>query len=95
MAQLYLGQIDPDKIDKSKIREYEDKNGNKRRSISVSIWVDSNPSEDWKAVSIQQSTKKEEDSIYLGNAKKWERQTGDITPERTSNDATANDPLPF
>jgi len=96
MSTLYLGSIDPDKIDKNKIRTYEDKNGNTRRSINVAVWVDDNPSEDWKAVSIQQSTKKEEDSIYIGNAKKYVK-AGDITPERSENEAIAagTDDLPF
>lgn len=74
MSKLYLGQIDPDKIDKSKIREYEDKNGNKRRSIDVSIWINDDADEKWKQCGIQQSTKKDETPIYLGNAKKWETQ---------------------
>lgn len=96
MSVLYLGSIDPDKIDKNKIRTYEDKSGNTRRCIDVAIWVDDNPSEDWKEVSIQQSTKKEEDTIYLGNAKKWQK-AGDITPEREKNEAVAagDSDLPF
>ena len=42
MSTLYLGSIDPDKIDENKIRTYEDKNGNTRRSINVAVWVDAN-----------------------------------------------------
>ena len=96
MTQLFLGSIDPSKINKEKIRTYEDKNGNSRKCIDVAIWVDDNPDEDWKAVSIQQSTKKGEDTIYLGNARKWTK-AGDITPERSENEAIAavKDDLPF
>lgn len=95
MSTLYLGSIEISKIDKTKIKDYE-KDGVVRKFIDVTIWVDDNPSEDWKAVSIQQRTKKEEDSIYIGNAKKYVK-AGDITPERSENEAIASgtDDLPF
>jgi len=95
MANLYLGSIEISKIDKTKIKDYE-KDGVVRKFIDVTIWVDDNPDQDWKAVSIQQSTKKEEDSIYIGNAKKYVK-AGDITPERSENEAIAagTDDLPF
>lgn len=94
MSTLYLGQIDPDKIDKNKIRTYEDKNGNTRMSIDIAIWVDENPSEEWKAVSVQQSTKQDEPKIYLGNAKKWQKKV-DLSPDRSQNENEAIDSLPF
>ena len=68
-SKLYLGSIDPMKIQKEKIKEFTRKDGTKGYSIDVAIWVEDSPDEDWKAVSIQQSTTRDEASIYLGNCK--------------------------
>ena len=69
MSKLYTGSIDLKKIDKSKLEEFERKNGDKGVSLKVAIWIDDDADEDWKQCSIQQNTTKDEDNIYLGNAK--------------------------
>lgn len=68
MNKLYTGKINVSNIDDKRL--FEGKKGN---WMDIVIWVDDNPSEDWKAVSIQQHTKQGEDKIYLGNAKLFEQ----------------------
>lgn len=96
MNNLYLGSIDLSKIDKTKLKEFTRKDGTKGISLDVSIWIDDNPSEDWKACGIQQSTKKDEENIYIGNAKKWQTQPHDQTPQsqQAREDGDIDD-LPF
>lgn len=95
MSTLYLGSIDVTKIDKSRLKEFTRKDGTKGTSLDIAVWIDENPSEDWKACSIQQSTKKDEEKIYLGNGKKWEVRPHDLTPEHDQAQDEAPDSLPF
>jgi len=68
MSKLYTGQINVSKIDKERLFK-----GKKGMQMDIIIWVEDNPDEDWKAVSIQQHTKQGEEKIYLGNCKLFER----------------------
>lgn len=86
MSTLYLGKIDVSKIDKSRLFK-----GAKGTYCDVTVWIDDSPSEDWKACSIQQSTGKDEEKIYLGNAKKWESTPRDISPQSEEADNHAQD----
>ena len=94
MSKLYLASIDLNKIDKTKIKTFERKNGEKGKSLDVAIWIDENPDEDWKACNIQQSTKKDEDKIYLGNGKLYNPQ-GESSTQSSSSSADDGDDLPF
>jgi hypothetical protein len=64
MDQLLLGKINLSKIDKSKI--FEGKTG---KWIDISLWFSEEPDEYGNNLAIQQSTKKGETPIYIGNAK--------------------------
>jgi len=71
MADLYLGSLNIEAIEKLKSKAYNNKN------LNVAIWVnnDVDPNDDnenWKAISISHGNKKQgEDVVYLGNAKKY------------------------
>lgn len=96
MSNLYLGSIDLTKIDKSRLKEFTRKDGTKGISLDVAVWIDDDPTEDWKALGIQQSTKKDEEKIYLGNGKKWQTQPHDQTPQSSQAlEDGAIDDLPF
>ena len=100
MAKLYLGSIDLLKIDKTKLTDFVRKDGSKGVSCDVAIWVEENPDEPWKAVSLQQSTKKDDPKIYIGNAKAHVRDQGNAPqPSNQSGGNDANesdiDDLPF
>jgi hypothetical protein len=70
MSKLYLGKINLSKIDKKKI--FEGKTG---KWIDVTIWVNDKPDNYGNQMSIEQSTGKGDDKIYLGNAKEWEKES--------------------
>ena len=67
MGKLYLGKINLSKIDKTKI--FEGKTG---EWVDVTVWINDEPDQYGYDMSIEQSTKKGDDKIYLGNAKAWE-----------------------
>lgn len=91
-GKLYLGSIDVSKIDKSKLFT-----GKKGTYLNLSIWVNNEPDNYGNHMSIQQSTKKDEDKIYLGNGKEFEVKPHDITPESeaAAKEAVSPDDLPF
>ena len=91
MSTLYLGKINLSKADKTKIFE-----GNQGKWIDVTIWVNDKPDNYGNHMSIEQSTTKGEDKIYLGNAKEWkkEEKREESNPGRTT-DEPSNDRLPF
>ena len=66
--RLFLGKINVSKIDKSRLFK-----GEKGTYMDVAIWINENPDEDWKALSIQQSGKPDQnlEGIYIGNCKEW------------------------
>ena len=83
MNKLYYGKIDVSKIDKSKL--FEGKNGT---YLDLSIWINDSPDQFGYDMSIEQSTKKGETKIYLGNGKRFEKK--DDLPE-----AAPKKKLPF
>ena len=84
MSKLYTGSIDLSKIDKNRLYKHDDG----RLFLDVVIWVNDQPDEEWKAVSIQQRTKKDEDKIYLGNASEFKREANPVRQDDV-------DDLPF
>ena len=76
MDKLYLGKINLKKIDKNRI--FDGKDGNKW--IDITIWV-SEPDQFGNELSIQQSTKRDEAKIFLGNAKEYIRKEDKNTSE--------------
>jgi len=65
MADLYLVNLDIDKINSLKEKAYEG------RKLSVAIYVDPSQEEDYRKLSISFGNKKNgEEVVYLGNASK-------------------------
>lgn len=65
MADLYLVNLDLEKIEQLKSKAYEG------RKLSVAIYVDKNAEEDYKKLSISFGNKKNgEEVVYLGNCSK-------------------------
>lgn len=81
-GKLYFGKIDVSKIDKSKLFK-----GEKGNYLDLTIWINDEPDKYGNHLSIQQSTKKEEPKIYLGNGKAYESK-----PSESSSD---NSDVPF
>lgn len=67
-GKLYFGKIELTKIDKERLFKSEDTG---RIYCDVKVWVNGDDDTDayGNQMSIQQSTDKEEDNIYIGNAK--------------------------
>lgn len=87
MSKLYFAKLDVSKIDKSKIFK-----GKKGKYLDLSIWINDQEDNYGNILSIQQSTKKEEESIYLGNGKEYVKQG---TPEPEKKSEQKDDDLPF
>lgn len=66
MSKLITASINLNKIDKNKIFVSK-KTGEKH--LNISIWVNDEPDQYGNDCSIQQSTKKGEAKIFLGNGK--------------------------
>lgn len=64
MGQLFLGKINLSKIDKTKL--FEGKTG---KWMDITVWFNEQPDEYGNNLSIEQSTKKGESKIFIGNAK--------------------------
>ena len=62
--KLFTGKINLSKIDKTKLFK-----GKKGTYLDVAIWFNELPDQYGNNLSIQQSTKKDEPNIYLGEAK--------------------------
>ncbi len=89
MSKLYQAKIDLAKIDKTKVFV-----GKKGKYIDVAIWVNDAEDNYGNIMSIQQSTKKEETSIYLGNGKEHQKQEINSS-EEVKKDTEQTDDLPF
>ena len=89
MSKLFHAKIDLAKIDKEKIFV-----GKKGKYIDVSIWLNDEEDNYGNTMSIQQSTKKEETSIYLGNGKEHQKQEANSS-EEVKKDIEQTDDLPF
>jgi hypothetical protein len=66
MNKLLVGKINLSKIDKSKLFK-----GTKGTWMDIAVWFSEEPDKYGNNLSIQQSTKKDEPKIYLGEAKFW------------------------
>ena len=64
MNKLFLGKINLSKIDKSKL--FDGKTG---KWMDITVWFNEEPDEYGNNLSIEQSTKKGEQKLYIGNAK--------------------------
>jgi hypothetical protein len=64
MNKLFVGKINLSKIDKTKL--FKGKNG---MYCDVAVWFSEEPDKYGNNLSIQQSTKKDEPKIYIGEAK--------------------------
>lgn len=69
MSKLLTGSINLSKIDKSKIYT-SDKN---EKWLNISIWLNDEVDKYGNIAGIQQSTKKDENKIYLGNLKEYSK----------------------
>ena len=67
MNRLFLGKMNLSKIDKERLFK-----GEKGTWMDVTVWFSEEPDQWGNHLSIQQSTKKDEDKIYLGSAKLYE-----------------------
>jgi len=93
MGKLFLGKINLSEIDKTKIFE-----GKKGKWIDVTIWENDEPDQYGNHMSIEQSTKKGDKKIYLGNAKAWSSEAKSESNTESKMGRTAppdSDPLPF
>ena len=82
-GKLYFAKIDVTKIDKSKLFK-----GDKGTYLDLSIWINDEPDKYDNTMSLQQSTKKGEDKIYLGNGKEYSK------PTTEQNGAVQSDEVP-
>ena len=89
MSELYLGSIDLSKINKEKLYTHTDG----RKFLKVSIWVNEQPDSFGNHLSIQQSTQKGEQTIYVGNCKRRENEQSGSNTNNVPQEAT--DDLPF
>jgi hypothetical protein len=64
MNKLFLGKINLSKIDKSKLFD-----GQTGKWMDITVWFNEEPDQYGNNLSIEQSTKKDESKIYIGNAK--------------------------
>ena len=68
MGRLIKAKIDVKKIVKSKLFE-----GKTCTFLDIDIWINDKPDQYGNDVSIQQQTKKDEQKIYIGSGKTWEK----------------------
>mgnify|MGYP000602971830 CR=1 FL=1 len=90
-GKLYLGKVEVSKIDKNRLFKSE-KTG--RVYMDVSIWINDEPDNYGNHLSIQQSTKKDEDKIFIGNAKAYEVPQSATTEAEVVSEEPQDD-LPF
>jgi len=64
MNKLFIGKINLSKIDKTRLFK-----GTKGVYLDIAVWFSEEPDKYGNNLSIQQSTKKDESKIYLGEAK--------------------------
>ncbi|GAG11613.1 unnamed protein product [marine sediment metagenome] len=88
MSKLVFAKIDVTKIDKERLFK-----GEKGTYLDLNIWINDEPDKYGNDISIQQSTKKDEDKIYLGNGKFYVKKTNEIKPD--ANAGGPEDDLPF
>jgi hypothetical protein len=64
MNKLFIGKINLSKIDKERLFK-----GQKGTYLDIAVWFSEEPDQFGNNLSIQQSTKKDEPKIYIGEAK--------------------------
>jgi len=69
MSKLLQGSINLSKIDKEKLYTSD----KKEVWLNVSVWVNDEVDNYGNIANIQQSTKKDESKIYLGNLKEYQK----------------------
>ena len=94
MNKLCIGKINLSKIDKSRLFK-----GEKGVYLDVAIWFSEEPDKYGNNLSIQQSPKKDEPKIYIGEAKffipKEDKPVRPMTKEDIINAPENTDDLPF
>ena len=86
MSRLLLGKINLSKIDKTRLFK-----GEKGTYLDLTIWIHEEPDRYGRDAGIQQSTKKGEEKIYLGDAKFFDTQKTESPPPDDDEDLD----LPF
>lgn len=90
MSKMYYGSIDLSKIDKKKLFE-----GKKGVYADVIVWVNDDADQYGNKLSIQQSTTKEEEKIYLVNCKEYVKKEGATEQPKQWDEETSTKDLPF
>ena len=90
MSKLYLGKINLSKIDKTKIFE-----GKQGKWVDVTVWINDEPDKYGNSMSIEQSTEKGAEKIYLGNAKEWGKKEEKPQESKLGRTAPPDEDLPF
>lgn len=91
MSKLATGSINLSKIDKTKL--FTGKTGDKW--LDLTVWINDVPDKNGNDLSIQQQTKKDEEKIYLGNAKYYVAKTTQSESGLPTSDPMNNGDLPF
>jgi len=97
MGKLYTGSINLSKLDKKRLFTSEK---TKEVWLNVSIWLNDEVDKYGNIAGIQQSTKKDEEKIYIGNLKEYKKTdaTNSAKPnieQKQNNDTPQPDDLPF
>jgi len=92
MSKLLTGSIDVSKIDKSKLFKSATTG---KTYLNISIWINDENDKYGNCASIQQSTKKGEDKIYLGNLKEFVPTVQAEEVATNSSQPEPGDDLPF
>jgi hypothetical protein len=87
MSKLVTASIDVTKIVKSLLIT-----GKKGTYLNLSIWFNDEPDQYGNDCSIQQTTKKDEPKIFLGNGKYYKKEEA---PAQQTQAEIPNDDLPF
>ena len=90
MNRLINAKINVSKIDKTKLFK-----GAKGTYLDLAIWVNETPDQFGNDISIEQSVKKGEPKIYLGEGKFYVRQEPRTEAVNVPNDLPADDDLGF
>lgn len=92
MSKLINASINVSKIDKGRLIS-----GKTGTWLNLSIWINDTPDNNGNDCSIQQSTKKGEEKIYLGNGKFYVKKEVAINDpdEYDKNDVPNDGSLPF
>lgn len=71
MSRLFTGSIDVTKIIKDKLYT-----GKKGTYLNISVWLNDEPNEFGNIASIQQSTKRDEPKLFIGDLKEYKKAGG-------------------